>query len=91
MKMPPINAAGLNHILHTCKPDDGTAQAIIKRNTENLIDAGIMSQQESLQLNEPAPADQQTAQTVDSKYKLHERYQNDVSPKTRAMVASNRL
>ncbi|CRL24526.1 unnamed protein product [Penicillium camemberti] len=38
---PPVNAAGENHILIACKPDDPMAQERVRENTERLIDSGV--------------------------------------------------
>ncbi|KUM56984.1 hypothetical protein ACN42_g10215 [Penicillium freii] len=38
---PPVNAAGENDILITCKPDDPIAQERVRENTELLVDSGV--------------------------------------------------
>ncbi|KAJ6127842.1 hypothetical protein N7471_009059 [Penicillium samsonianum] len=37
----PVNAAGENHILAACKPDDAHAKERVRENTERLVDSGI--------------------------------------------------
>jgi hypothetical protein len=40
--LPAINAAGLNHILSQCKPNDPKAQEIMKKNTARLVECGLV-------------------------------------------------
>ncbi|OGE51040.1 hypothetical protein PENARI_c015G06867 [Penicillium arizonense] len=42
LALPPINAAGLNHILLQTKSHDPVAQALIKKNTKRLQECGIV-------------------------------------------------
>ncbi|KAJ5511317.1 hypothetical protein PEX1_057270 [Penicillium expansum] len=37
----PVNAAGENHILSTCKPDDPSAKERLRENTKLLVDSGV--------------------------------------------------
>lgn len=39
---PPVNAAGINHILSKTKPDDPVAQEMMKRNTALLVESGVV-------------------------------------------------
>ncbi|KAJ5593655.1 hypothetical protein N7537_010559 [Penicillium hordei] len=40
---PPVNAAGENHILIACKPDDPIAHERVRENTERLINSGVVT------------------------------------------------
>ncbi|KGO75973.1 hypothetical protein PITC_011300 [Penicillium italicum] len=41
LNQPPVNAAGENHILSTCKPNDPSAKKRLRDNTKLLIDSGV--------------------------------------------------
>jgi hypothetical protein len=50
--LPAINAAGLNHILSQCKPNDPNSQEIMKQNTARLVECGLV---DKLGLGTPQP------------------------------------
>ncbi|KAJ5463741.1 hypothetical protein N7475_008685 [Penicillium sp. IBT 31633x] len=55
LAQPAINAAGENHILLTCKPDDPKAQERIKENTKRLVECDIVDKLRSDPVDKPSP------------------------------------
>ncbi|KAJ5781272.1 hypothetical protein N7457_006432 [Penicillium paradoxum] len=53
LAQPAINAAGENHILAACKPEDPEAQKRIRENTRRLVECGIVDKLSSEPASEP--------------------------------------
>ncbi|KAJ5818889.1 hypothetical protein N7474_004480 [Penicillium riverlandense] len=54
--MPAVNSAGMNHILHACKPEDPTAKDLIKQNVDRLVTMGFLTDQRKLTHDEKGMA-----------------------------------
>ncbi|KAJ5625407.1 hypothetical protein N7510_001716 [Penicillium lagena] len=54
--MPAVNTAGMNHILHACKPEDPTAKDLIKQNVDCLVTMGFLADQRKLTHDEKGKA-----------------------------------